>query len=116
MKAAELAESLGLPARQIRYMITEGIIPRATGVGRYADGFGEEHLAAGRRYLELRAEGHSAYEVKRLMAAERQVTLYQGPALALTVDPNVDPETIDVEAVLADLAAALAQYVNQDKE
>ena len=116
MKAAELAETLGLPPRQIRYMIAEGIIPGATGVGRGADGFGEVHLAAGRRYLELKAEGHSSFEAKRLMAAERQVVLYQGPALALAVDPNVDPGTIDAEAVLADIASALRAYLNPDQE
>lgn len=116
MKSTELAEALGLPARQIRYMITEGIIPGANGMGRGVDGFDDRHLAAGRRYLELKAQGLSTFETKRLMAEERRIPLYDGHPLTLLVDPNVDPASIDVEAVLEDFAAALRNYANPSQE
>lgn len=116
MKLAELAEVLDLPPRQVRYMIAEGILPGAAASGRYADGFGDVHVAIGRRYLELKAQGHSSFEVKRMMLTERRVPLYEGTALALMVDPNVDPASIDVEAVLEDFAAALRNYANPSQE
>ena len=45
MSLAEIAEAAGVPAfRQIRFMIAEGVVPQATGTGRGADVYGEEHL------------------------------------------------------------------------
>jgi excisionase family DNA binding protein len=37
MTLSELAERLGIPPRQIRFMIAEGILPAASRTGRGAD-------------------------------------------------------------------------------
>ena len=45
---SELADCLGIPARQIRFMIAEGILPAAARTGRSADAYDETHVSKGR--------------------------------------------------------------------
>ena len=116
MKLAELADRIGLPVRQVRYMIAEDIMPGADGTGRYADGFGERHLEIGLRYKAFHDQGHSLQVIKHLLlAGERLEILRHGP-VTLAVDPASDPRDIDLDATLAAVAEALRRHVNQDKE
>ena len=111
MKQSELAARLGMPDRMVRYLVTEGIIPPADALGRYADGFGEEHLAAGQRYVRLQAMGFPPKAIKILLAGGGRVPLLDAHPVLLSVDPSVDPSTIDVDAVLGVIGDALRRYV-----
>jgi DNA-binding transcriptional MerR regulator len=110
----ELAEAAGVPPRQIRFLIAEGILPAATKTGRGADGYGEDHLARARRYMTLHGLGMKPSAVKVLMAFDEAIPILQARGVELRVDPSVDPGTIDVEAVLADVRRALRSYVAKE--
>jgi len=110
MKLAELAEALNVPPRQIRYMIAEGILPGASETGRGAEGFGEAHLALGRRYLLLHEKGFPPAAIKLLMAGAAAMPLVEAGPVVLSVDPGADPSAIDVEATLAAIETALRRY------
>ena len=114
MTLTELAEAAGVPPRQIRFLIAEGILPAATKTGRGADGYGEEHLARARRYMTLHGLGMKPSAVKVLMAFDEAIPILQARGIELRVDPSVDPGTIDVEAVLADVWRALRSYVSKE--
>jgi hypothetical protein len=110
MKFNDLVERLRVPARQVRYMIAEGIVPEALEAGRFADAWDETHVAAGLRALDLQARGFAPAAVKLLMRGACNVPIASTPAVVLSVDPGVDPATIDVEATIAELASALRLY------
>ncbi len=114
MTLTELAEAAGVPPRQIRFLIAEGILPAATKTGRGADGYGEDHLARARRYMTLHGLGMKPSAVKVLMAFDEAIPILQARGVELRVDPSVDPGTIDVEAVLADVRRALRSYVAKE--
>ena len=114
MTLVELADALGIPARQIRFMIAEGILPPALKTGRAADAYGDEHLARARRYMTLHGLGIKPSAIKVLMAFDEAIPIVQARGVELRVDPSVDPRTIDVDAVLADVRSALLSYVSKE--
>lgn len=109
-----LSEELGIEPRQIRYMIAEGMMPPAGERGRDAAGYGPDHVDAGRRYLRLQAMGFRGEGLKALMLSEARVPLpvLTLHAISVTVDPEVDPSTIDVDDTLSRIGEALRLYVN----
>jgi len=111
---AELAEIAGVPPRQIRFLITEGILPPAAKTGRAADGYGEEHLTKIRRYMTLHGLGMKPAAAKVLMVFEDAIPIYQARGVELRVDPAIDPASIDVDATLAELAGALNAYLSKE--
>lgn len=113
MTLAELADHLGIPPRQIRFMIAEGILPPAARTGRSADAYDETHVTKGQRYLALHRMGMKPGSIKVLMAFDDAVPILQGHAVELRVDPQVPPEELDIEAILAAVGAALRAYTNK---
>jgi DNA-binding transcriptional MerR regulator len=111
MTLIELAESLGIAPRQIRFMIAEGILPAANKTGRAADAYGPEHLLSAQRYLALHRLGMKPASIKVLMAFDSAVPIVQVGGVELRVDQSVAPTAIDVEQVLAAIAVALRTYV-----
>lgn len=114
MTLSELAETLGVPARQIRFLISEGILPPATATGRAADAYDEAHVRKGQRYLALYRMGMKPGSIKVLMAFEDAVPILQSEGVELRVDPAVAPEDIDIDAVLRQVGAALRAYKGQE--
>ena len=55
----ELCERLDLEARQIRYLISQGIMPSAAKLGTAADAYDEEHVRCGEMFKRMHAEGLS---------------------------------------------------------
>jgi DNA-binding transcriptional MerR regulator len=51
MTLAELVDALDVPARQIRFLIAEGVLPPALKTGRAADAYGDEHLFKAQRNI-----------------------------------------------------------------
>jgi hypothetical protein len=113
MKFNDLVERLGVPARQVRYMISEGIIPEALESGRFADPWDERHVNAGLRAIDLQERGFAPAAVKLLMQGGHAIPLASVGPLVLSVDPSVDPADIDVEAALAEFASAIRLYVGR---
>jgi DNA-binding transcriptional MerR regulator len=113
MTLAELADRLGIPPRQIRFMIAEGIIPAATRTGRSADAYDETHVVKGQRYLALHRLGMKPGSIKVLMAFDDAVPILQEQGVELRVDPHVPPTELDVDAILTAVRTALGTYVNR---
>jgi DNA-binding transcriptional MerR regulator len=110
---AEIAEAAGVPPRQIRFMIAEGFVPAATGTGRGADAYGEEHLAKVRRYMTLHGLGMKPSAIKVLMEFDEAIPIFQQAGVEVRVDPSVDPQSIDVNQALKAIAQALRMYVSK---
>jgi len=113
MTLSELADRLGIPPRQIRFMIAEGILPPAARTGRSADAYDEPHVTKGQRYLALHRLGMKPGSIKVLMAFDDAVPIFQGLGAELRVDPQVPPDELDVEAILAAAGAALRAYTDK---
>ncbi len=110
MTLSELADRLRVPPRQIRFMIAEGILPPAARTGRGADGYGEEHVSKGLRYLALHRLGMKPGSIKVLMAFDGAVPIVQEHGVEVRVDPSLSPADLDVDAILAAVRTALDTY------
>lgn len=113
MTLAELAERIGTAPRQIRFMIAEGILPPANKTGRAADAYSDEHLIKAQKYLALHGMGMKPASIKVLMAFDDAVPIVQAGGVELRVSQDIAPEDIDVDAVVAAIAAALRTYVSK---
>ena len=114
MTLQELSDALGVPPRQIRFMITEGCLPAAMTTGRAADAYDEEHLAAGRRYIALHKLGMKPAAIKVLMAFGEALPIFQGLGLELRIDPSVDPKTINIDEAIEALSQALHDHLAKE--
>lgn len=70
MNIHELEEMTGQPARNIRFLIAEGIVPEPHGKARWAS-YGEEHVAALAFYGELKSQGVTSLSAIRERIARR---------------------------------------------
>ena len=107
MTLSELADALEVPARQIRFLIAEGVMPPAMKTGRAADAYSEEHLLKGRRYLTLHRLGMKPAAIKVLLAFDEAIPVYQAGGIELRIDPAIDPNSIDLEVTRKELRATL---------
>lgn len=113
MTLNELAEALGMPPRQIRFLIAEGILPPAAKTGRAADGYDETHLERGQKYLALYRMGMKPGSIKVLMAFDDAVPILQEGGVELRIDPSMAPTDIDIDVVMAAVEVALKQYTGK---
>src|SRR5579872_6133637 len=88
MNIHALVEETGIAERQVRYLIAEGFVPPPTG-GRANADYGEEHLAAIRRYSRLRELGFPPAAIKLLLQAREGAPFVVAPGLTLLIDPNL---------------------------
>jgi DNA-binding transcriptional MerR regulator len=113
MTLTELADRLGVPARQIRFLIAESILPPAAKTGRAADAYDETHVLKGQRYLALHRMGMKPGSIKVLLAFDGAVPILQENGVELRVAPGIAPQDIDVDAVLRAVGQALRSYVEK---
>lgn len=113
MTLSEFAERLGIPPRQIRFMIAEGILPAATRTGRSADAYEEMHVSKAQRYLALHRMGMKPGSIKVLMAFDDAVPILQENGVELRVDPQLSPVELDIDAIMAAVHGALRAYTNR---
>lgn len=113
MTLAELAERIGTAPRQIRFLIAEGILPPANKTGRAADAYGDDHVIRAQRYLALHRMGMKPASIKVLMAFDDAVPIVQSGGVELRVSPDISPDAIDVDAIVAEITAALRIYVSK---
>ena len=114
MTLQELADKLGVAARQIRFLIAEGILPAAQKTGRSADAYGDEHLRHAQRYLALHRMGMKPASIKVLMTFDDAVPILQEQGVEVRMGPSVDPSTLDLDALVQKITEALRLYVGKD--
>lgn len=98
-----------LTERQVRYLISKGFMPRPRGGRTYAD-YGDDHVAAVRRYRRLRGLGLTPLRIEALLAGGELVPVPVRPGLAVLVDVAALRGSADarglataIEAILSDL-------------
>jgi MerR family copper efflux transcriptional regulator len=102
----ELASQTGTAERQIRYMIAEGFVPAPRGSRAQAD-YGEDHVAAVRRYLGLRALGLPPAAIKVLGDQQGSVPLPLIDGITLSIDTRLIGQPIDIAAIVERVASLL---------
>ena len=109
MNIRELIEVAEITERQVRYLIAEGFIPPPRG-GRSTADYGEDHLAAIRRYSRLRELGFPPAAIKLMLEAKEGVPFPVAAGISLTIDPELlgsgaDPAPIikAVQTLLTDI-------------
>ena len=107
MKLSELSLLTGEPERQIRYMIAEGFVPPPTG-GRATADYGDDHVAAIRRYSVLRSQGFPPQAIKVLLAGGVSAPFAVAPGIALHVDPDLIGQPMDAEALVGRIRRVLS--------
>src|SRR5215472_19071382 len=109
MNIRSLAALTGTAERQIRYLIAEGFVPAPRG-GRANADYGDDHVAAIRRYVRLRDLGFPPAAIKLLLQAKEGAPFVVAPGVTLIVDPNLigsgaesGPLVERIQDLLADL-------------
>lgn len=88
MKMRELTRRARVTERQVRYLIAEGFIPAPRG-GRANADYGDDHVAAIRRYARLRELGFPPAAIKLLLDAREGAPFVVAPGVTLVVDPSL---------------------------
>jgi MerR family copper efflux transcriptional regulator len=112
MKLRELTHLTGVAERQVRYLIAEGFVPAPHG-GRSNADYGEEHVAAIRRYAKLRDLGFPPAAIKLLMGAREGAPFPVAPGITLVVDPNVLGSGADVGPLAGRITALLTDLLRE---
>lgn len=71
MNLAQLSERSGLPPRQIRYLVSEDVLPGAAAQGRSPNAYTDEHLSIALQYGRMHAEGMRHGAIKEILAARK---------------------------------------------
>src|SRR5437868_7195359 len=88
MRIGELTKKTAVAERQVRYLIAEGFLPAPRG-GRANADYGDDHVAAIRRYVRLRDLGFPPAAIKLLLQAKEGAPFVVAPGVTLVVDPNL---------------------------
>src|SRR5262245_44427543 len=99
MNIRELIALTGIADRQIRYLIAEGIVPPPRG-GRSNADYGDDHVAAIRRYTRLRELGFPPAAIKLLLEARQGAPFPVAPGITLVIDPDVLGSAVDIGALV----------------
>jgi DNA-binding transcriptional MerR regulator len=119
MNIKELVALSGQPARQVRHLISRGILREPTGTTRGAT-YDEEHLRVLALYTELRAAGVTSLDVIR-----EKVAAGHPPSATTTLNPWPGVEVrvesaalggIDMDAVIESIRKSLEAAVRNTEE
>jgi MerR family transcriptional regulator, copper efflux regulator len=88
MKMRGLTRRTRVTERQVRYLIAEGFVPPPRGARATAD-YGEDHVAAIRRYNRLRELGFPPAAIKLLLQAREGAPFAVAPGITLIIDPDL---------------------------
>ena len=108
MNIHDLTSMTGLPARQVRYLVSEGFMPSPTG-GRSNAQYGDAHLQAIRRYLRLKDLGFPPAAIRRLLEAKAGAPFPIADGVTLIVAPELIGAACDQEHLLARTKELFAQ-------
>jgi len=84
----ELTRLTRVTERQVRYLIAEGFVPSPRG-GRANADYGDDHVAAIRRYNRLRELGFPPAAIKLLLQAREGAPFAVAPGLTVVVEPEL---------------------------
>ena len=112
MNMKQLSECTGLSPRQIRYLIAEGFMPPPTGGRTYAD-YGEEHMAAIRRYVRLKELGFPPAAIRVLLEAREGVPFPVADGITLVVAPDLHASGKPVEPLVERLGDLLRKILEK---
>jgi MerR family transcriptional regulator, copper efflux regulator len=110
MRMNELTDVTGIAERQVRYLIAEGFIPPPSG-GRANADYGEDHVAAIRRYVRLRDLGFPPAAIKLLLQAREGAPIPVAPGVTLVVDPDLIGRGADVGDLTERIATLLSKVL-----
>lgn len=120
MNIHDLITLTGVTARQVRYLVSEGIIPAPRG-GRSNADYGDDHVAGIQRYRDLQQAGYRHGVIRDIMVgSESQPGMSNGdarpapptvvdlvPGVMLMIDPSALQTGLDRAALRAAVVKAL---------
>lgn len=115
MRLTDLIARTGIAERQVRYLISEGFIPRPSG-GRANAEYGEEHVAGIRRYTRLRDLGFPPAAIKLLLEAREGTPFPIVPGITLLISPDLVASGAEVAPVIARIQAILSQVLKESDD
>jgi DNA-binding transcriptional MerR regulator len=126
MTLQELSESVGVPARTIRFYIARGMLAGPLKAGRGAD-YGPEHVQSLERIKQLQAEGRTLVEISRLLEPSPPMAYLDAPAawwqyaidgdVTVSVRADASPWRMRrIRMALEEFARAVKQYPDATEE
>ena len=112
MHIRELCARTGIVERQVRYLIAEGIVPAPRG-GRARADYGDDHVAAVRRYLRLRELGFPPAAIRLLAQTGEGAPFAVAPGITLVIDPGLLASGTDPEPAIDRMAALLRDLLKE---
>jgi DNA-binding transcriptional MerR regulator len=113
MNLRKLTALTGTPERQIRYLIAEGFMPPPRG-GRANAEYGDDHVAAIRRYTRLRDLGFPPAAIKLLLEGRQGVPFPVAPGITLVIDPDLLGSGADTRPLVDRIKTLLADQLEKD--
>lgn len=114
MNIRELVSVTGIAERQVRYLIAEGFMPAPRG-GRSNADYGDDHVAAIRRYVRLRDLGFPPAAIKLLLEGGQGAPFALAPGITLVVDPDLLGKVTDVGPLLERIAALVTELLKEKR-
>ena len=111
----DLIALTGVPERQIRFLIAEGFVPAPRGGRAHAD-YGDDHVAAIRRYTRLHALGFPPAAVRILLQAEEGVPFPVAPGVTLVVSPKLIGSGTPTAPLLERVQQILAEFLQEAED
>ena len=108
MNMRELTARTGVAERQVRYLIAEGLIPPPRG-GRATANYGEDHVAAIRRYGALRELGFPPAAIRLLLQTREGAPFPVMPGVTLVIDPDL----IGTDTPIAQIRARIDRILTE---
>ena len=112
MHIRELCARTGIVERQVRYLIAEGIVPPPRG-GRANADYGDDHVAAVRRYLRLRELGFPPAAIRLLLQARDGAPFPVAPGVTLVIDPELLASGADPQPLLDRIGIRLRDLLRE---
>lgn len=114
MKFDELVQASGVTARQIRYLIAEGFVPAPTGGRTYAS-YGDDHVAAVRRYQRLKELGFPPAAIRLLLDAKEGFPVPIASGITLVIAPELIGSGMDAGPAARRAAAKIEEFLAEEK-
>ena len=113
MKMRDLAELTGQTSRNIRYLISENIVPKPYGTGKGAV-YGQEHAEAINKYETLRNSGITSMSALRRMIASDGLRVLR-PAAGITVILSEELRVSDRSGFETNVVEAIKRTLDECK-
>jgi DNA-binding transcriptional MerR regulator len=114
MNIRELTALTGTPERQVRYLIAEGFMPAPRG-GRSNAEYGDDHVAAIRRYTRLHELGFPPAAIKLLLESRQGIPFPVAPGITLVIDPDLLGSGADTGPLIDRIRTLLEDQLVKEK-